>query len=303
MNRLCRAICRRRRALKREKHLTKIKESAETEKATEEIQSKHFNWSSIAKRENPETVLTSPLFNSCRPIGPHPSREDSGGSLVEAPESGLRWWSSDLNTEIEESTGQAEMRERITGPDPGRHLERTASGLSGKTGKIAVRDVLGHELLGRVDVLFDGDGTKSCGCNEPGQVQADRWIVRYEKVLGHIWLNSPLHPLRYEGVQTAFVPKTLADAGLFLLLRAAELSRALQKEIVVVQLDVKKAFDPVEHQAAFKAMRLQSLSPLSMALIAAIWSGCCMKVRLGTVLSNKVQMSRGLPQSLRSSSQ
>ena len=46
-----------------------------------------------------------------------------------------------------------------------------------KTGKIAVRNVLGYELPGGVDVLFEGHGTKSCGRNEPGQVQADRWFV------------------------------------------------------------------------------------------------------------------------------
>ena len=34
----------------------------------------------------------------------------------------------------------------------------------------------------------------------------------------------------------------------------------------------------------------------AMALIAAIWSGSCMKARLGTVSSNKVRMSRGLVQ-------
>ena len=45
-------------------------------------------------------------------------------------------------------------------------------------------------------MLFDGNGSKSCWCNEPGHVQTDRWFVRDEE-----W----------------------------------------QKEIVVVQLDVKKA--------------------------------------------------------------
>ena len=65
---------------------------------------------------------------------------------------------------------------------------------------------------------------------------------------------------------------------------------------MVVQLDVKKAFDHVDHRAAFKAMRLQGVSPFSMALIAAIWNGSCMKARLGTVSSSKVRMSRGLPQ-------
>ena len=120
-------------------------------------------------------------------------------------------------------------------------------------------------------------------------------LCAMRQVLGYVWLKS-LPPLRYESVQTAFVPKTHADAGLFLLLKAAELSREWQREIVVVQLDVKKAFDHVDHRAAFKAMKLQGVSLFSMALIAAIWSGSCMKACLGTVTSNKVQMSRGLPQ-------
>ena len=46
------------RALKREKHLDKIKESAEMERAPKKTQSMHFNWKSIAKDEKPESVLT-----------------------------------------------------------------------------------------------------------------------------------------------------------------------------------------------------------------------------------------------------
>ena len=65
---------------------------------------------------------------------------------------------------------------------------------------------------------------------------------------------------------------------------------------MVVQLDVKKAFDRVDHRATFKAMKLQGVSLFSMALIAVIWNGSCMKARLGMVSSNKVRMSRGLPQ-------
>ena len=59
LNLLCRAILRKRRALKREKHLNKIKESAEMVKAPKKTQSKHVNWSSIAKHDNPESVLTN----------------------------------------------------------------------------------------------------------------------------------------------------------------------------------------------------------------------------------------------------
>ena len=66
--------------------------------------------------------------------------------------------------------------------------------------------------------------------------------------------------------------------------------------MVVVQLDVKKAFDHVDHRVAFRAMKLQGVSLFSMELITSIWNGSCMKARLGTVSSNKVRMSRGLPQ-------
>ena len=58
LNWLCREIWRKRRALKREKHLHNIKESAEMERAPKKTQSTHVNWKSIAKDENPESVLT-----------------------------------------------------------------------------------------------------------------------------------------------------------------------------------------------------------------------------------------------------
>ena len=62
------------------------------------------------------------------------------------------------------------------------------------------------------------------------------------KILGYVWLKALPSPL-CETIQTTFVPKTHADAGMFLLVKAAELSREWQQEMVMVQLDVKKAFD------------------------------------------------------------
>ena len=98
-----------------------------------------------------------------------------------------------------------------------------------KAGEITVCDVLGHEFPRGVVLLFNGNGTNSWRCNEPGQVQADRWFVcDAENPRLCLAQNRSLH---------------FADAGLFLLLKAAELSREWQREIVVVQLDVKKAFD------------------------------------------------------------
>ena len=68
-------------------------------------------------------------------------------------------------------------------------------------------------------------------------------LCAMRKVLGYEWRKS-LPPLKYESVQTAFVPRTHADAGLFLLLKAAELSREWQKEIVVVQLGREESVRP-----------------------------------------------------------
>ena len=142
----------------------------------------------------------------------------------------------------------------------------------GKAVEIVVYDVLGHELPAGMAVLFDSYGTESGGRNVFVQVQADRWLVRDAK-------NPGLHMVPMTP-STAAQECADADAGLFLLLQAAELSREWQSEIVVVQLDVKKAFDHEDHRAAFKAMRVQSLSPFLMALIAAIWSGSCMTARV-----------------------
>ena len=94
-------------------------------------------------------------------------------------------------------------------------------------------------------MLFDSHGTESGGCNVFVLDQADRWLVRDAKNPG----LRVLPPLRYESVRTAFVPTMHADAGLFVLLPAAELSRECQREIAVVQLDVKKAFDHVDNRA------------------------------------------------------
>ena len=146
-------------------------------------------------------------------------------------------------------------------------LKALPSRMFGEVGEVAVVGVLERGFPGRLAVFVDGNGPESGGCNVLDQVQANRWTVCDAKSL---WLKS-LPPLRFESVQTAFVPKTHSDTGLFLLLKAAELSREWQREIVVVQLDVKKAFDHVDHRAAFKAMKLQGVSLFSMALIAAIW--------------------------------
>ena len=115
--RLRRAIWRTRRALKRERHLTRTKDSAETEKAHMQTQSKHFNWSSIAKQENPKKVshklLPRPLLNLCR-----------RAALISSKKS------ETVLSRLKYGKGSPEDV-----------LKERAVGLSGKIGKSAVGDV------------------------------------------------------------------------------------------------------------------------------------------------------------------
>ena len=78
--------------------------------------------------------------------------------------------------------------------------------------------------------------------------------------------------------------------------RAAELSRKSRVPLVLAQVGVRKAFDHVDHRAAFKAMRLQGVSLHAIALIAAIWASSVVRVRLGQESSDDIPMDRGLPQ-------
>ena len=100
---LCREIWTKRRALKREKHLDKIKESAEMGRAPKKTQSKHFNWKSIAKDENPESVLTK-YFRDLYSISEEQeeltqSERRHWSGAVEKHQNRLCWWNVDLAKE------------------------------------------------------------------------------------------------------------------------------------------------------------------------------------------------------------
>ena len=79
-------------------------------------------------------------------------------------------------------------------------------------------------------MLSDGNRAESCGCNELGQDQADRWFVCDARnpglCLAHVAPSTAVRECA-DGV----VPKTHADAGLFLLLKVAEVSRKWQKKL------------------------------------------------------------------------
>ena len=214
---------------------------------------------------------------------PKPIRETSLGRVVEKLDNGLCRRNADFAKETGKSLEEVEKRRRLIGSDYSRCSESIAPGMSGKLARSLSR--MCWEMTFPEDWLcfLTVMAPKVVGATCLTKFRPIAGLCAMRKVLGYVWLKS-LRPL------------THADAGLVLLLQAADLSREWKREIVVVQLDVKKAFDHVDHRAAVKAMKLQGVSLFSMALIAAIWNGSCMKVRLGTVSSNKVRMNRGLLQ-------
>ena len=241
-------------------------------------------------------ILPRPLLNLRRTGGVvNPIRETTLGRAVEKHENRLCWWNVDLAKETGKCLNETEKRERLTGSNHSRCIERFAPRMFGKAGEVVVADVLEHGFSGRMAVFVDGDGSESGGCNVLDQVQAYCWTVCDAKSLG-LRLAQVTPSTEIRKCANCVCAEDTRRCWSVSAVEGAELSRVWQKEIVVVQFDVKKAFDHVDHRAAFRAMKLQGVSLFSMALIAAIWNGSCMKACLGTVTSNKVQMSRGLPQ-------
>ena len=155
--------------------------SNRTRKAPKKTQSKHFNWSSIAKQETPKSVLTNFFQDFCSIPGDQEEAPQSERrheiELWKKLENGLCKRNAGFAKETGKSLEEVEKRERLTRSDHGRCFESTASGMFGETGEIVVDDVLGYDFPGRLAVLYDGAGSESGGCNVLDQVQATRWAV------------------------------------------------------------------------------------------------------------------------------
>ena len=169
-----RAIWRKRRTLTGEKHLNKIKESAETDKAPKKTQSKHFNWSSIAKQENPETVLAI-FFQDLYSI-PVEQEEVTQSERLHR----MELWKNlrvDCAGGMLISFEQTEKRERFTGSDH--------SGCSESISPECLEKLARLLLMMRWDMTFPEDwlcsfgcdGSESGGCNVLDQVQTDCWTL------------------------------------------------------------------------------------------------------------------------------
>ena len=106
------------------------------------------------------------------------------------------------------------------------------------------------------------NGSESGGRNLLDQVQVGSRIVCDAKILG----------LCVTQVTTSIEKRKRAE-DMFSCLQVTELSREWQGDFVVVQWDMKKAFDHVDHRAVFKAVKLQRCEFALDGMIDAIWNG------------------------------
>ena len=118
-NWLCREIWRKRRALRREQHLEKIKESAEMGRRSQENAEQTFQLEFGCKgrksRICSHKILPRPIPTLRRPGGVNPIRETTLGGAVEKHENRLCWWNVDLTKETGACLEEVEKRERLTG--------------------------------------------------------------------------------------------------------------------------------------------------------------------------------------------
>jgi hypothetical protein len=297
-NRLNTVIWRRRRHLKRTVALTDLASCAASGKAPRPMQSKHVNWHAIVGPLDPGAALTAfytDIFGLSQ-VERQLTRDqreqyisfardlniDNGRPFV--TRASLDFALAKMKKGKGSHDGiTAEMLQAL----PDGCKDDLARNLALRCAKL---DIPPAWCAAQISLVPKVIGAKSLANFRP-----IAGLVAMRKLLGYLWMSS-LPRLTFGSIQTAFVPGTHADTGPFMLNRAAELSREWRIPLAIAQIDIRKAFDHVDHRAAFAAMRRQRCSPYTIALIAAIWNASVVTVRLGQVSSSPIKMDRGLPQ-------
>ena len=181
LNKLCREIWRKRRALMREKTLEqdqgKCGGRKSSQEDTEQTLQLELDCEKRESRNCAHSLLQGAILHSRERRRKHPSRTIALDRALEESKSGLCRWNADFTTETVESVEQTEKREGLARSNHSRCFESIPTGTSGEAGMVAVDDVLGHVVPGRKDVLVDGHGSEGGGCNVLDQVQADCWTM------------------------------------------------------------------------------------------------------------------------------
>ena len=136
---------------------------------------------------------------------------------------------------------------------------------------------------------------KVVGASSLAKFRAIACLPVARKLLGYLFLQL-LPTLRFSSFQCGFVSGANAANGVYVVKRAAELSKEWNVPLYVAQLDLKKVFDRILHSAVLDALRLQGASVQCLAVVAALLKNSTSKISLGHVSTVSIRLNRGLPQ-------
>ena len=116
------------------------------------------------------------------------------------------------------------------------------------------------------------------------------------KLLGYVWLAA-MGDTQFNSFQTGFLRKTDASHGIFVLERASELAKEWKTPLFMAQLDLKKAFDHVQHSFATAALQHKGVSDQLISILNKWWTQSSVEVGLAGIKSDRrIAFQRGLPQ-------
>ena len=298
---LYKRIWRRRRHLKRLENLTDLQLAAAAGRAPPGARpSMHLNWGKIVGNSGdlPKTLLTTYLANL------YGLPKEEAGAVAAVRQDFVDRWLS-LRVDMTDSPFNVTCFDKAL-----RKVKRGKSSPDGVTAEMlqalppAPRASLASDIVRRCAYLdFPTEWMESTAAMAPKVVGATDLskfrpiarLVTMRKVLGYMWLLS-LPPLTFMTAQTAFIKGSHACMGVHVIQRVAELAREWRLPVCMAQVDLRKAFDHVNHRAAIDAMKLQGISLQAQALMAKIWQQSSIKAKLGAEVSDAVSLLRGLPQ-------
>ena len=116
------------------------------------------------------------------------------------------------------------------------------------------------------------------------------------KLLGYVWLAA-MGDTQFNSFQTGFLRKTDASHGILVLERGSELAKEWKTHLFIAQLDLKKAFDHVQHSFATAALQHKGVSDQLISILNKWWTQSSVEVGLAGIKSDRrIAFQRGLPQ-------
>ena len=136
---------------------------------------------------------------------------------------------------------------------------------------------------------------KTLGAHTLDKFRPIACLTAMRKLWGYLWLQS-LPRITFGSFQTAFVKGAHPLQGAQSVLTAAEKAREWDIPLFIAQIDLKKAFDHVDREAAHQALREHGVGVHHQAWLAKLWQEHTLEMRLGKYTSQRFTTSRGLPQ-------